>query len=780
MIGKTISHYKILKEIGRGGMGEVYLADDLKLERQVVIKFLPQHLTRDRDYVVRFEREAKAAASLNHPNIVTIYDIIEENDQICIVMEYVRGQTLRDLLTTNYKLPVTKSIQIISQLCEGLSKAHDTGIIHRDIKPANIIITDNGIAKILDFGLAKLKGTSKLTKETSTLGTIHYMSPEQTKGEEVDHRSDIWSLGIVLYEMLTDGLPFKGDYDQAIAYSIVNDNPEPLSASRKDIPKELERIVAKTLSKNPAERYQHMDDLLVDLKSILKEPEAETLKSSSDQRKYTKRGVIRYSIVGALLILLGVFGYQFWAGSAEAIDSIAVLPFSNTANDPELEYLSDGMTESIINNLSKLPSLNKVIARSSVFQYKGKEITPKEVGEELGVKALLISRIGQRGDELSINVELVNTENSSRIWGNQYKRAFSKIFEIQDEISQSISENLRLKLSGEDHTRLTKRYTENSEAYKLYLKGRYFYNKHNIESYYKGLAFYEQAIEIDPEFALAYAGVSDVYFKLGMFEVLPAKNAHQKGVAAAMKGLEIDNMVSEIYVALANHKTWYSQQMDIKGALENYKKALSLNPNDAEANHEYGHLLTHIGRYDEGIARMNRALELEPLSIGKNSCLGQTLYEAGKYEEAINQFKKAIEMDSTYMHPYSWLGLNYVQKEMYDEAIKILQKSINSQAYGPRCMGLLGYIYAVQGKGDAALRQLEGLNKLSIERAVDARFIAWIYMGLGENEKALGLLEKAYDEKTSGLIMLNNDRIFDPLRSDKRYTDLLRKIGFEP
>jgi len=586
-------------------------------------------------------------------------------------------------------------------------------------------------------------------------------------------------LGAVAYEMITGEVPFHGDYDQAVIYSIVNDAPEQLTAVQKDVSRELEQIVNKTLSKNPADRYQHMDGLLADLKSLVEGSETESIKLQSDQDKFTKRRAIRYSTVGTLLILLGVLGYHFFGDSAETIDSIAVLPFSNTANDPELEYLSDGMTESIMNNLSKIPSLNKVIARSSVFQYKSKEIDPKKVGEELGVKALLISRIGQRGDELSISVELVNTENSNRIWGNQYKRSFSEIFRIQDEISKSISENLRLELSGEDYTRLTKRYTKNSEAYKLYLKGRYFYNKHNIESYYKGLEFYEQAIKIDSDFALAYAGISDVYFKLGMFDVLPAKNAHKKGVAAAMKGLEIDNTVSEIYAALANHKTWYIKETDIEGALINYQKALALNSNDAEANHEYGHLLTHIGRFDEGIASMNRALELEPLSIGKNSCLGQTLCEAGKYEEAINQFKKVIEMDSTYMHPYSWLGLDYIQKEMYDDAIAVLQRGATSQAYGTRCMGLLGYIYAIQGKQEAALLKLNRLNELANEQAVDPRFIAWIYMGLGENERALELLERAYEESSGGLILLNNDRLFDPLRSDKRFTDLLKKIGFD-
>jgi TolB-like protein len=447
-------------------------------------------------------------------------------------------------------------------------------------------------------------------------------------------------------------------------------------------------------------------------------------------------------------------------------------------NDPELEYLSDGMTESIINSLSKLSSLNRVIARSSVFQYKGKEILPNEVGKELGVKALLISRISQHKDELSISVELVNTENNNRIWGDQYKRTFSEIFEIQDDISESITENLRLKLTGEDYKRMTKRYTENSEAYKLYLKGRYFYNKHNIESYKKSLEFYEQAIEMDANFALAYAGVSDTYSKLGWLNILPPENAYEKGVTAAMKGLEIDSSVSEIYGALANHKSWYIQELDIKGALNNFNKALSLNPSDAEVYHEYGHLLTHIGKFDKGISMMNRAVELEPISIVANSCLGQILYESKKYDEAIREFNKVIAMDSTYQHPYGWLGLSYLQKGMYNDAIKMLQIGTTSPGYGTRCIGILGYTYAVQGKTDSAMLQLKRLNDLSDEKIVDPCFIAWIYTGLEDKEKAFEWLEKAYEEKSNWLIMLENDQLFDSLRSDARFDTLLRNIGF--
>jgi serine/threonine protein kinase len=800
MIGKTISHYKIIEQLGAGGMGIVYKAEDTKLKRTVALKFLPPELTRDPEAKARFVREAQAASALQHHNICTIHDIDEiapapgepGESQLFIVMDCYEGMTLKEKLKNIPHRPPSKgdtggcqslsmeeSIEIIIQIAEGLAKAHNKGIVHRDSKPANIFITNEGIVKILDFGLAKLSGQAMLTKTGTTMGTINYMSPEQARGTGIDQRTDIWSVGVMLYEMLTGQLPFKGEYDQAVVYSIINEEPEPMTALCSGVPMELERIVNKALAKNPAKRYQHLDDLLIDLTSLKKELDSGITKLKQDKKRFKFRRSVIYAAVGILLILIGLVGYYFLANSTKSIDSIAVLPFSNTANNPELEYLSDGMTESIINSLSKLSSLNRVIARSSVFQYKGKEIVPTEVGKELRVKALLISRISQREDELSISVELVNTENSSRIWGNQYRGSFSQIFEIQDDISKSITENLRLKLTGEDYRRMTKRYTESSEAYKLYLKGRYFYNKHNKEGYNKSLEFFNQAIELDPDFTLAYAGISDSYSKMGYLNFLPKSSAHEKGVAAAMKGLEIDNTVGEIYVALANHKEWYGWERDIKGALHDYEKALSLSPNYVEAYHEYGHLLTHIGKFDEGITMMGRALELEPLSIVTNSCLGQTLYEAKKYDEAIEQFEKVIEMDSTYEHPYGWLGLSYLKKEMYDHAIEVLQKGATSAGYGTRCIGILGYTYAVQGKRDSALLQLKRLTELSKEKVVEPCFIAWIYTGLGEKEKAFEWLEKSYEERSNWLIMLRNDQLFESLYSDARFEALLRNIGFE-
>jgi len=785
MIGKTISHYKITEKLGAGGMGEVYLANDLKLERQVALKFLPHHLTQNKENIERFEREAKATAALNHPNIITIYDVIEKeghttpDKQICIVMEYVEGDSLRTRMDQG-DWDHEQVTDITLQICQGLEKAHQANIVHRDIKPENILINTDGRVKILDFGLAKLKGASKLTKETSTLGTIHYMSPEQIQGQDVDRRSDIWSLGIVLYEMLTGKLPFTGEYDQAIVFSIVNENPEPVTALRKGVPVELDRIINKTLSKNPAERYQHISDLLVDLRSLSGGPETGITKSRQGIGKFTKKKSMIFGSIGIFFILIIMVGYNFFLSPEKTIDSIAVLPFSNTANDPELEYLSDGMTETIISNLSKLPGLDKVIARSSVFRYKGKEIVPEEIGNELGVKALLISQISQHADELSIRVELVNTETNSRLWGDQYKRSVTEIFKIQDEISKAIIDNLRLKLTGDEYQRVAKRYTENTEAYQLYLKGRFFANKFTEESLNKSIEFYQQAIDQDPEYALAYVALSITYSNLGWFNYIPPKTAYEKGIAAAVKALEIDNTLGGAYAAIASLKTWYSRELDLKGAEKAYEKALALNPLDANIYHDFAHFLAFMGKHEKSIRLMKKALELEPISIVTISCLGQSYYQAELYDLAIDQLKKAVDMDSNYFHPYGWLGMAYLKKEWYDQAVEMFEKGTESTSYKTRAIGALGYTYAVRGMRNEAFKQLNRLNNLSGQIAVDPCYIAWIYTGLGQKDKAFEWLEKAYEEGSNWLIMINTDGLFDPLRSDVRFTSLVKKIGLVP
>ena len=770
--------YKVIEVLGIGGMGVVYKVEDTKLKRMVALKFLSPVLTQDKEAKERFIFEAQAASALDHNNICTVYEIDESDGQMFIAMAFVEGQSLREKITQG-PLNLDEALDIAIQIAEGLHEAHEKGIVHRDIKSANIMVTSKGQARIMDFGIAKLSGETKFTKTGTTIGTISYMSPEQARGEKVDHKTDIWSLGVILYEMVIGQLPFKGDHEQAVMYSILNEHHEPLTSRRTGVPMELEGIVKKSLSKNPNERYQHTDDLLVDLRSLIKGIESGSTISKIGRKRFPKKRSVAFGGIGILMILLSLAAYYLFLGPKKAIDSIAVLPFINTAADQELEYLSEGMTERIISSLTKLPSLNKVIAHSSVIHYKGKEIAPKQVGEELGVKALLISRISQRGDELSISVELVNVEENSRIWGNQYKRSITEIQEIQNEISTAITENLRLELKGDDYQRMTKQYTENSEAYQLYLKGRYFTHKETEEGLKKGLEFYQQAVEKDPEFALAYAGMSDTYKSLGWFNFTSQKTAYENGVSAALRALEIDDSLGDAYAALASHKTWYGWERDLKGAVTEYEKALSFSPHDAEAYHECAHLLVMMGKYDAGIKIMKQALELEPLSIVVTSCLGQSFFQAELYDEAIAQLKKAIEMDQNYAHPYGWLGMAYLKKEMYDQAVEMLQRGSMAPQYKARMIGALGYTYAVQGMCNEALQQLEHLKNLSKEIVVDPCFIAWIYTGLGEKDKAFEWLEKAYEEKSSWLAMINADHLFDPLRSDARFTELLVKIGFD-
>jgi len=513
MIGKTILHYKILSKLGEGGMGVVYKAEDTKLDREVAIKFLPRQISASQEERERFKIEAKAAAALNHTNIATVYNIEDADDETFIVMEYIKGQELKEKIDAG-PLPIDDTLNIAIQIAKGLQAAHTKEVIHRDIKSANIMLTAEADVKIMDFGLAKRGGQTKLTKEGTTLGTVAYMSPEQTSGDDVDQRSDLFSVGVLIYEMLSGQLPFKGDYDQAVTYSILNEEPEPVTSLRTGIPMELERIVYKCLEKDSSDRYQRADELIVDLRKLKKESETKEILSKTGvtqsqplqrtpQQTRPKKPAVYYGLA-ILLFLITAVSIAYFFSRESPIDSIAVLPIVNANNDTDIEYLSDGLTETLINKLSQLPQL-QVMARSTVFQFKGKEMTPQQIGNELNVRAVLTGEIVQRGDALRLHVELVDVSDGTQIWGQQYNRTMDDIFDIQDAVSEQISSNLRLKLSGVDRDVLAKRHTNDTEAYQLYLKGRFFWNQRTGEDLQTALDYFEQAIDKDPDYALAYA-----------------------------------------------------------------------------------------------------------------------------------------------------------------------------------------------------------------------------------------------------------------------------------
>jgi serine/threonine protein kinase/Tfp pilus assembly protein PilF len=795
MVGQTISHYNILEKLGEGGMGVVYKAEDTKLKRIVAIKFLPKRLSVHGEERERFIHEAQAASALNHPNICIIYEIDEVNDESFIVMEYMDGVTLREWIrkkaeqSEGYrKLGMKEAIDLTAQIAEGLEKAHEKGIIHRDVKSENIMVTTDGRAKIMDFGLAKLKGVSKLTKTGSTVGTLAYMSPEQVEGIETDHRTDIFSFGVVIYEMLTGHLPFRAEHETAMMYEIINVEPQSLIDQHKGVDQELNRIVMKCLEKDREERYQSMREVAVDLKRYKRDSEGRRIERKSDARKVSSTSEPALSVehsktnwlkiglttLGAI-ILIGLSIY-FLIPMSKTIDSIAILPFENVGADPNTEYLSDGITESLINSLSRLSHLS-VMSRSSVFHYKGKDIDPQKVGKELGVKTVLMGRVTQRGDNLQISTELVDVMTNTNIWGDQYNKKLSDILAVQEEISKEISRQLRLKLVGEDEKKLIKRSTDNTEAYQLYLKGRFYWNKRTSDDLLKAVDYFNQAIEKDPNFAQAYAGLASTYAILPEYSGLPTNELIPKAETAAKKALELDATMAEPHAVLGGQKIsiW-----DWEGAEKEFKRAIELNPSYPTAHHWYCGCLESQGKFEEALSEIKRAQELDPLSLVINTDMGEVLYYMRHYDTAIEQLNKVLELDPNFPAALTTLGELYAQQNKFDESINELQKVRQIVgANNPYGAGDLGYVYAKAGKKSEATKVLNQLLEFSKKGYTLSVQIAYIYAGLDEKDKAFEWLEKGCDERNNGLTYLKIDFEWDNLRSDPRYTAILKKIGLD-
>jgi serine/threonine protein kinase/Tfp pilus assembly protein PilF len=757
-------------------MGVVYKAEDTKLKRLVALKFLPSSIMASEAEKARFIHEAQAAA-LDHPNICTVYEIDEAEGQLFIAMAYVEGQSLKEKIEAG-PLKLDEALNIAMQVAEGLQAAHEKGITHRDIKPANVMITNKGQAKIMDFGLAKQAGRTVVTKEGMTLGTVAYMSPEQARGENVDHRTDIWSFGVVLYEIITGQHPFKGEYEQAEMYSIMNETPEPMTGLRTGVPMELERIVDKAMAKKTDERYQHVGDLLVDLRMLHKQietgtPKSRTIGTNKTAFQKSKRTYL-YGAVATLLVLLVAGGLYFFLNSGKTIESLAILPFENTSRNPDTEYLSDGITESLINSLSQMPKL-KVISRISVFRYKGKEVDPKTVGRDLNVRAVLTGRVVQHGDGLFISTELVNADDNSQIWGEKYNRKLADLLALQDEISREISEKLRLCLSGEDKLRLTKRYTENLEAYQLYLKGRYYALQFTEEGLKKSVECFNQAIELDPNYALAYAGlaagcwlVNDLQF--APLEVMP------KAKAAAQRALELDSMLAQAHTAMAMVKTAF--EWDWLSAEREFKRAIVLHPDDATVHGWYGWYLGIMARFEEAQAELQLAQKLDPLSPDINAFAGVSFHWARQYAQAIDQLRRTINLEPTYWIARTYLGWAYVENRQFTEAISELQKAkeIEDNHF---VLGSLGYAYARAGKRDEAQRVIATLTMWSQQRFVSPYSMVIVYAALGEKDLAFQWLDKAYDERAELMGWLKVDPRLDNLRSDSRFSDLMKKMDLE-
>ena len=831
-----IGHYRIVSKIGAGGMGEVYLAKDTKLDRKVAIKFLHEAFSKDVDKLNRFIQEAKAASALNHPNILTVYEIGEVDGKNYIATELIDGSTLREHLSHKEPLRLNQILKIGVQVAEALAAAHQAGIIHRDIKPENIMLRKDGYAKVLDFGLAKLSEPGAITigsgSEDATrvqvntspgmvMGTVCYMSPEQARGKVTDARTDIWSLGVVLYEMLSGKVPFSGETVNHTIVSILEKEPPLLT----NVPSELQRIVRKSMTKDVEMRYQTAHDLLIDLKnlrrdldiqgeferSIIRNRAATTESANENQTQVYGSGSVAATSSGlaagtvgvsrssssleyavtqakshklaaaivALLLVVALsaaiyFGFVHGDGAEGQINSIAVLPFENRSGNADSEYLSDGLTESLIYRLSQLPNL-KVSPANSVFRYKGKDADVKTIGSELGVNAVMVGRMLQRGQDLTISVELIDATNNKLIWGEQYDRKSSDLLTTQREIAAAIVQKLQLKFSGSEAKGLAKTYTESNEAYQHYLKGRFYWNKRNAENLRKAIDEFSAASEKDPNYALAYVGLADCYVILPFYDITAiSQDVLPKAKAYAARALEIDPSLGEAHASLAyvHYMLWNWAEAEAE-----FERAIELSPNYATGHKWYGNYLEDMRRDDESLREFRRAQELDPLSLIIAVNLADRYLDSGDLKSAYAEVIKVMDLDPSYAEAQHPLSLIYLRQGKKNEALAAARKGVELSGRTGFYLSNLGFIHAQTGNQNEALNVIKELEAKYSRREATGYHVAAVFVGLGDKDSAFSWLEKDFRNRTSTLVAWMDFPPFDSLRDDSRMVDLRQRMG---